>query len=327
MHTHKYTDVAFLCMVNEASKFINRLSAPTPPNQGLSQEEIQQQQEDVNNRERELQDKLYRLRKKKKEEEEDGDSDYRRSRNEDEDEDEQTPYDEHEEERETQDTPKESRFMNKIKDVVHKVDERLDAAGEELEEAAGRAYTRSKQGTKAFIKDTKDDFSKALQQKPTRSRKSQPLVSSAARAASRDFAIRDYERRHTPQTGFTLSDNNPSQNPYIGFSDMAGFGDLDRSAFSLDASQFSFSLIGDSSEFQGAKFANQSHISFNGFDGFSSGKKDSSFGVSYTGEFSFGGGDFEFLPRAPSTPKRTKKRNVNKARKSPRERQFIDRIF
>ena len=150
-------------MVNEAVNFVRRLSAvPRPPNDGRSEEEIQQQQREVQQRERELQENLSRLRRKKKREDNAEDSEYKPSIIEDEDEDDQTPYSKRGEEGETQETPKESRFMNKVKSAVHKVDERLDEFGEEIENAAERAYTRSKEGTAKFVKDTKDDFDKAM---------------------------------------------------------------------------------------------------------------------------------------------------------------------
>ena len=229
--------------MNEAVNFIrNKLtSVPVPPNEGLSEEQIYEQQQQTERRARERQEKMEKLKRKKTEEEEDEDSDYRASRIEDEDEDYQTPYAK-EEQREK---PQESRFM-KIKTVVH---EKLDSAGEAIKAGGERAYERSKQGTAEFVKDVKSDFNKALQHKPQqRHRRSaaKPLVSPAARERSADFAIRDYERRHAPKpanSGFSLSDdNNPSQNPYIGFSDMTGFGELDRGAFSLDSSQFGLFL-------------------------------------------------------------------------------------
>lgn len=317
-------------MVNEAVNFVRRLSAvPRPPNEGMSEEEIQQQQREVQQRERELQENLSRLRRKKKREDKEDDSEHRASRIEDEDEDEQTPYSKRGEEGETQETPKESRFMNKVKSAVHKVDERLDEFGEEIENAAERAYARSKEGTAKFLKDTKADFDKAMKgTHRARTRKAAvPLVSPAARERSAAFAIRDYERRHTltpaANSGFSLSDNNPSQNPYIGFSDMAGFGELDRTAFNLNASQFSFSLIGDSSDFNGEKFANQNHFSFSG-DGFGRVGKDSGFNVSYRGEFAFGGNEFSFLPKPP---KQQKKRKNNNRKNNSRDFDISRLIF
>ena len=317
-------------MVNEAVNFVRRLSAvPRPPNEGMSEEEIQQQQREVQQRERELQENLSRLRRKKKREDKEDDSEHRASRIEDEDADEQIPYEEREEERGAQETPKESRFMNTVKSAVHKVDERLDEAWEELEDAAERAYTRSKEGTAKFLKDTKADFDKAMKNTHrTRTRKAAaPLVSPAARERSAAFAIRDYERRHAPKpanSGFSLSDdNNPSQNPYIGFSDMTGFGELDRTAFNLNTNQFSFSLIGDSSDFNGAKFANQNHFSFSG-DGFGRVGKDSGFNVSYRGEFAFGGNEFSFLPKPP---KQQKKRKNNNRKNNSRDFDISRLIF
>ena len=317
------------CMVNEAVNFVRRLSAvPRPPNAGMSEEEIQQQQREVQQREQELQENLSRLRRKKKREEEEDDSEYKPSIIEDEDEDDQTPYSKRGEEGETQETPKESPFMNKIKNAVHKVDERLDEFGEEIENAAERAYTRSKEGTAQFFKDTKADFDKAMKNTHrARTRKAAvPLVSPAARERSAAFAIRDYERRHAPKpanSGFSLDDNNPSQNPYIGFSDMTGFGELDRTAFNLNTNQFSFSLIGDSSDFNGAKFANQNHFSFSG-DGFGRGGKDSGFNVSYRGEFAFGGNEFSFLPKPP---KQQKKRKNNNRKNNSRDFDISRLIF
>ena len=318
------------CMVNEAVNFVRRLSAvPRPPNEGMSEEEIQQQQREVQQREQELQENLSRLRRKKKREEEEDDSEHRASRIEDEDADEQIPYEEREEERGAQETPKESRFMNTVKSAVHKVDERLDEFGEEIENAAERAYTRSKEGTAKFVKDTKADFDKAMKgTHRTRTRKAAaPLVSPAARERSAAFAIRDYERRHAPKpanSGFSLSDdNNPQSNPYIGFSDMAGFGELDRTAFNLNTNQFSFSLIGDSSDFNGAKFANQNHFSFSG-GGFGRVGKDSGFNVSYRGEFAFGGNEFSFLPKPP---KQQKKRKDNNRKNNSRDFDISRLIF
>lgn len=313
--------------MNDAVQFVkNRLTAvPRPPNSGMSEEEILEQQREVQQRERERQEKMERLRRKKTEEEEDEDSDTRPSRIEDDKKDVQTPHSRQESQPEPQDTPKESRFMNKIRDAVHKVDERLDVAGEQLEETASRVYTRSKQGATAFVKDAQEDFNKALQHKPQRPRKaSRPLVSPEARERSASFAIRDYERRHTPkQTAFSLSDdNNPSQNPYIGFSDMTGFGELDRGAFSLDASQFGFSLIGDSGMFQGQQFANEQP--FGGFNV----KQEHSFKVGYNGEFgAFRHSKNESFSFLPKPPKNTNKRKNNKARKSPRDFDISRLIF
>ena len=317
-------------MVNEAVNFVRRLSAvPRPPNDGRSEEEIQQQQREVQQRERELQENLSRLRRKKKREDNAEDSEYKPSIIEDEDEDDQTPYSKRGEEGETQETPKESRFMNKVKSAVHKVDERLDEFGEEIENAAERAYTRSKEGAAKFVKDTKDDFDKAMKgTHRTRGRRAAaPLVSPAARERSASFAIRDYERRHAPKpanSAFSLSDdNNPQSNPYIGFSDMTGFGELDRTAFNLNTNQFSFSLIGDSSDFNGAKFANQNHFSFSG-DGFGRGGKDSGFNVSYRGEFALGRSDFSFLPKPP---KQQKKRKDNNRKNNSRDFDISRLIF
>lgn len=221
--------------MNEAVNFIrNKLtSVPVPPNEGLSEEQIYEQQQQTERRARERQEKMEKLKRKKTEEEEDEDSDYRASRIEDEDEDYQTPYVK-EEQREK---PQESRFM-KIKNVVH---EKMDSAGEAIKAGGERAYERSKQGTAEFVKDVKSDFNKALQHKPQRHRRSaKPLVSQEARERSAAFAIRDYERRHTPKptnSGFSLSqDNNPQTNPYIGFNDLNGYGELSRDAFSLSTS-------------------------------------------------------------------------------------------
>lgn len=309
------------CMVNEAVNFVRRLSAvPRPPNDGLSEEEIQQQQREVQQRERELQENLSRLRRKKKREDKEDDSEHRASRIEDEDADEQIPYEEREEERGAQETPKESRFMNKVKSAVHKVDERLDEFGEEIENAASRAYARSKEGTAEFVKDVKSDFNKALQHKPQRHRRSaKPLVSQEARERSAAFAIRDYERRHTPKptnSGFSLSqDNNPQTNPYIGFNDLNGYGELSRDAFSLSTSQFNFSLIGDTSSFGGEQQAkNQFSISFGGSFLPS---VDSGFGGVYRGEF-------DAFKRKPKNPH--KRKNI-KRRKSPRDFDISRLIF
>lgn len=317
------------CMVNEATNFIKRLSAvPRPPNEGMSEAEIQQQQREVQQREQELQENLSRLRRKKKREEEKDDSEHRASRIEDEDADEQTPYSKRGEEGETQETPKESPFMNKIKNAVHKVDERLDEFGEEIENAAERAYTRSKEGTAKFLKDTKDDFDKAMKNTHrARTRKAAaPLVSPAARERSAAFAIRDYERRHTltpaANSGFSLSDNNPSQNPYIGFSDMTGFGELSRDAFSLDTSQFGFSLIGDSEKFGGAMY--QDEKPFGGFNV----KQERGFNVSYSGEFgAFRHSRNESFSFLPKPPKQQPKRKNNKVRKSSRDWDISRLIF
>ena len=316
-------------MVNEATNFIKRLSAvPRPPNAGMSEEEIQQQQREVQQRERELQENLSRLRRKKKREDKEDDSEHRASRIEDEDADEQIPYEEREEERGAQETPKESRFMNKVKSAVHKVDERLDEAWEELEDAAERAYTRSKEGTGKFFKDTKADFDKAMKNTHrTRTRKAAaPLVSPAARDRSAAFAIRDYERRHAPKpanSGFSLSDdNNPSQNPYIGFSDMAGFGELSRDAFSLDTSQFGFSLIGDSEKFGGAMY--QDEKPFGGFNV----KQERGFNVSYSGEFgAFRHSRNESFSFLPKPPKQQKKRKDNNRKNNSRDFDISQLIF
>ena len=311
--------------MNEAVNFIrNKLtSVPVPPNEGLSEEQIYEQQQQTERRARERQEKMEKL-KRKKEEEEDEDSDYRASRIEDEDEDYQTPYAK-EEQREK---PQESRFM-KIKTVVH---DKLDSAGEAIKAGGERAYARSKQGTAEFVKDVKSDFNKALQHKPQqRHRRSaaKPLVSPAARERSADFAIRDYERRHAPKpanSSFSLSDDNsPSRNPYIGFSDMTGFGELDRGAFSLDSSQFGFSLIGDSGMFNGQQFANEQP-----FAGFNV-KQEHSFKVGYAGEFGAfrhtKNEEFSFIPKPPHKPKNPHKRKTIKRKKSSRDFDISRLIF
>ena len=311
--------------MNEAVNFIRSklTSVPVPPNEGLSEEQIYEQQQQTERRARERQEKMEKLKRKKTEEEEDGDSDYRASRIEDEDEDYQTPYAK-EEQREK---PQESRFM-KIKNVVH---EKLDSAGEAIKAGGERAYERSKKGTAEFIKDTKADFDKAMKgTHRTRTRKAAaPLVSSAARERSAAFAIRDYERRHAPKpanSGFSLSDDNsPSQNPDIGFTDMTGFGELDRGAFSLDSSQFGFSLIGDSGMFNGQQFANeQPFVGFNV-------KQEHSFNVGYSGEFGAfkhsKNESYSFLPKPPQPPKNPHKRKNIKRKKSSRDFDISRLIF
>ena len=312
--------------MNEAVNFIrNKLtSVPVPPNEGLSEKQIYEQQQQTERRARERQEKMEKL-KRKKEEEEDEDSDYRGSQIDEDIEDYQTPY-ANEEQRQK---PQESRFM-KIKTVVH---DKLDSAGEAIKAGGERAYERSKQGTAEFVKDVKSDFNKALQHKPQRQRRSvrsaKPLVSPAARERSADFAIRDYERRHAPKpanSGFSLSDdNNPSRNPYIGFSDMTGFGELDRGAFSLDSSQFGFSLIGDSGMFNGQQFANeQPFVGFNV-------KQEHSFNVGYSGEFGAfkhsKNESYSFLPKPPHPPKNPQKRKNIKRKKSSRDFDISRLIF
>ena len=91
-------------------------------------------------------------------------------------------------------------------------------------------------------------------------------------------------------------------NPYIGFNDVNGYGELSRDAFSLSTSQFNFSLIGDSSSFGGEQQSkNQFSISFGG--SFLP-TVDSGFGGVYRGEFDA----FKRKPKNPHSKRKNKRR-------------------
>lgn len=234
----------------------------------MSAEEIAHQQAEVAERER--------LRQKKKKEEEDSsDSEYRRDTETEEDMEEQTPAPKSEREPEPQEKAP-NRFRMKVKDVINRVDDVIDETADALEERAGIAYQNAKAGTKKFLHDERASFQKATQQRstPQRKRTYKPLVSESDKARAADFAVRDFERRRQPrqpaqniisERAFQAVDDIRG-NPYIGFNDVNGYGELSRDAFSLSTSQFNFSLIGDSSQFGGAQqqAKNQFSISFGG---------------------------------------------------------------
>lgn len=295
--------------MNEAVNFLKKLSAPIPPYSGMSEEQILEKQRESEAREQELNEKLELMKKKKKEEEEREFESNKRSQIDDSKQEVQTPKTQDEEATEKQD----SRFMRKVKDVVHRADETLDKTAEEIEAGASRAYTRSKAGTKQFLKDTQRDFQKATEYKPPK-KSHHPLVSAEDKRRSAEFAVRDYERRHsTPQSDFREEETR--KNPFFGFSgnDINGYGELSRDAFSLDTSQFGFSLIGDSEKFGGAMY--QDEKPFGGFNV----KQERGFNVSYSGEFGAfrhrRNESFSFLPKPPKNPH--KRKNV-KRKNQPR---------
>ena len=215
--------------------------------------------------------------------------------------------------------------MRKLKDVVHRADETLDKTAEEIEAGASRAYTRSKAGTKQFFKDTQRDFQKATEYKPPK-KSHHPLVSAEDKRRSAEFAVRDYERRHsTSQSDFREEET--MKNPFFGFSgnDINGYGELSRDAFSLDSSQFGFSLIGDSEKFGGSMFANEKP--FGGFNV----KQERGFNVSYSGEFGAfkhsQNESYSFLPKPPQPPKNPHKRKNIKRKSSSRAFDISRLIF
>lgn len=308
--------------MNEAVNFIkNRLTAPTPPNQGMSSDEIAQQQFEVEER-------LRRKKEKEKEEEEREFENHKPSQIDDDEEKVQT----HTPKPESQPEPQEkadNRFVQKVRAVVRNVDDVIDETADELEERTQIAYQNAKAGTKKFIHDERADFQKATQSRNTTARKRsyKPLVSESDRARSSDFAIRDYERRRTPHSqnniiserGFAAVDD-IRQNPYIGFNDVNGYGELSRDAFSLSTSQFNFNLIGDTGSFGGMAQQNQ----FGGFNV----KQESSFSVGYKGELGAfrhsKNESFSFLPKPPKTQP---KRKNNKGRNSSRDFDISRLIF
>ena len=290
--------------MNEAVNFLKKLSAPIPPYSGMSKEQILEKQRESEAREQELNEKLELMKKKKKEEEEREFENNKRSQIDDSKQEVQTHKTQDEEATEKQD----SRFMRKVKDVIHRADETLDKTAEEIEAGASRAYTRSKAGTKQFLKDTQRDFQKATEYKPPK-KSHHPLVSAEDKRRSAEFAVRDYERRHstTPQSDFREEETR--KNPFFGFSgtDINGYGELSRDAFSLDSSQFGFSLIGDSEKFGGSIFANEKP-----FGGFNM-KQERGFSVSYVGEFGAfkhsQNESYSFLPKPPKQQKKRKRNN------------------
>lgn len=306
--------------MNDAVQFIKtRLTAPVPPNANMSAEEIAHQQAEIAERER--------LRQKKKKEEEDSsDSEYRRDTEPEEDMEEQTPTPKSEREPEPQEKAP-NRFRMKVKDVINRVDDVIDETADALEERAGIAYQNAKAGTKKFLNDERLEFKKATQQRstPQRKRTYKPLVSESDKARSADFAVRDYERRRQPrqysaqniisERGYQAVEDIRT-NPYIGFNDVNGYGELSRDAFSLSTSQFNFSLIGDSSPFGGEQQAkNQFSISFGG--SFLP-RVDSGFGGGvYRGEF-------DAFKRKPKNPH--KRKNI-KRKKSSRDFDISRLIF
>lgn len=301
-------------MVNEAHEFLKRLSAPIPPNSGMTAEEIEAQQ-------REVQERHEAMRRKKKDEEERELENHKPSQIDDEKPEVQTPTPQEEKPPEEQ----ENRFMRKVKDVVHRADEVLDETAEEIEAGAKRGFQRSKEGTKQFIKDTQRDFQKATEYKaPPKRRNHKPLVSESDRVRSSEFAIRDYERRHTMPRQNDFTADEVRTNPFFGFShtDVNGYGELQRDSFSLDSSQFGFNLIGDSGMFGGSMFANEKP--FGGFNV----KQERGFNVSYSGEFgAFQHSKNESFSFLPQPPKQQPKRKNNTARKSPRDFDISRLIF
>lgn len=306
--------------MNEAVQFIKtRLTAvPVPPNANMSAEEIAHQQAEIAERER--------LRQKKKKEEEDSsDSEYRRDTETEEDMEEQTPAPKPEREPETQEKAQ-SRFMTKVKEVVNRVDDVIDETADKIEERAGIAYQNAKAGTKKFLHDERASFQKATQQRstPQRRRTYKPLVSESDKARAADFAVRDFERRRQPrqpaqniisERAFQAVDDIRG-NPYIGFNDVNGYGELSRDAFSLSTSQFNFSLIGDSSSFGGAQQQAKNQFSIS-FGGSFLPTVDSGFGGVYRGEF-------DAFKKKPKNPH---KRKDIKRKKSSREFSISRLIF
>ena len=304
--------------MNEAVNFLKKLSAPIPPYSGMSEEQILEKQRESEAREQELNEKLELMKKKKKEEEEREFESDKQSQIDDSKQEVQTPKPQDEEATEKQD----SRFMRRVKEVVHRADEMLDKTAEEIEAGASRAYTRSKAGTKQFIKDTQRDFQKATEYKPPK-KSHHPLVSAEDKRRSAEFAVRDYERRHsTSQRDFREEETR--KNPFFGFSgnDINGYGELSRDAFSLDSSQFGFSLIGDSEKFGGSMFANEKP-----FGGFNI-KQERGFSVSYAGEFgAFKHSQNESYSFLPKPPKQQKKRKNNNRKNNSRDFDISRLIF
>lgn len=264
-------------MVNEAHEFLKRLSAPIPPNSGMTAEEIEAQQ-------REVQERHEAMRRKKKDEEERESESYKPSQIDDEKPEVQTPTPQEEKPPEPTEE-RENRFVSRIKRTVEKIDKRIDEKADELddwlEDAPERALDRAKTNTAAFGKSVKKDFQKATEYKAPKKNQHRPLVSAEDRRRSADFAVRDFERRHTMPRQNDFTADEVRTNPFFGFShtDVNGYGELQRDSFSLDSSQFGFNLIGDSGIFQGERFVNEKP--FGGFNV----KQERGFNVSYSGEF------------------------------------------